>query len=157
MNPTHAPGVEAASWAVAAHLAARLDDRFRLAEGHPGQQDILCFYDSDQPQSARDEVMLLVYGVGSIRVRRANGRGDDGIGGDNVWQALSAGRLGVSEIVQQIVDALGDAASPQPRRTPPVRPGVRDPRPGTRPSGPVRLAVALPLGGRRQLRLLLRE
>ncbi len=114
MNPPHAPGVEAASWAVAAHLAARLDDRFRLAEGHPGQQDILCFYDSDQPQPKRDEVMLLVYGVGSIRVRRANGRDVDGIGGDNVWGDLSSGRVGVSKIVQKIVDALGDAASLQP-------------------------------------------
>ncbi len=116
MNPPRAPGVEAASWAVAAHLAAHLDDRFRLIEGHPagGQTDILWFYDSDQPQSAHDAVMLLVHGEGDIRVPRANGTEVDGIGGDNVWRALSSGRVGVSEIVQQIVDALGDAASPQP-------------------------------------------
>jgi len=62
MNPPHAPGVEAASWAVAAQLAARLDGRYRLIEGHPGggQTDLLWFRDCDRPESAHDEVQLLV-------------------------------------------------------------------------------------------------
>jgi hypothetical protein len=114
MSDPHAPAVDAASWAVAAHLAARLDDTFRLIEGHPGQTDLLWFVNSDQPGIAHDDVMLAVHGTGFIRVRRGDGTEVDGIGGSNVWQALAGGAVGVRTIVDQIVDALGATTASPP-------------------------------------------
>jgi hypothetical protein len=112
----HAPGADAAAWAVASQLATHLNIRFQLIEGHPGggQSDLLWFVNPDKSIWPQDQVMLAVHGTGFIRVLRADGTTTDGIGGYDVWQDLAAGRVGVRDIVHQTVEAVGDLASPPP-------------------------------------------
>jgi len=108
--------VEAASWAIAAYLSPRLDDRFTLIEGHPagGQTDILWWFDRTAPFSGRNEVRLCQHLGGAIQIVP-----DDGIarsvGGADVWERLASGAAGVVETANDVLGQLGLSTGPRAR------------------------------------------
>jgi len=100
--------VEAASWAIAAYLSPRLDDRFTLIEGHPagGQTDILWWFDQTAPNSGRNEVRLGQHLGGAIQIYPAD-RIERSAGGEAVWEDLASGAVGVGETANEVLTKLG--------------------------------------------------
>ncbi len=88
-----------------AQLVARLGDRFRLIEAHPGggQYDVLLLLEESAAAGSGDQVLL--NRLGSMFVRRGGGA-HEVIADADTWSRVIRGEVGVHETVDQLVAAL---------------------------------------------------